>query len=153
MSGLRRLTTGFGVYYPSDLTKLRPALAQLMPGAKFCDLGSGFGAVVKLALAMGLDAWGMEANLALLEHSAVRERILQQDITVADLSEYDAVYYYYEGCGDEQILLHRLRETYQGVIILGCFEHTPDDVAAKLAFFDRPVLYHEGEVVILGSPP
>src|SRR5688572_9683571 len=61
-------------FIPSDYRRVFHALsaltrADLLPGDRFCEWGSGFGVATCLAAQLGLDAVGIEIDAALVEEA------------------------------------------------------------------------------------
>jgi SAM-dependent methyltransferase len=99
-----------GLFYPSDLSDILPALAvEVHPGDRVLDLGSGDGRVVFLAALLGAEATGIEWDkeihgLALraredLADLLPRERIHLRhgDFLKEPLERYDVLFYFDSG--------------------------------------------------------
>jgi hypothetical protein len=99
-----------GLFYPSDLADVGDAIAaEVGPGVKFLDLGSGDGRVVFLAALLGADATGIEwekeiHGLALRAEDGLsdilpRERIHLRhgDFLKEPFERYDVLFYFDSG--------------------------------------------------------
>lgn len=99
-----------GLFYPSDLSDVFEAIAaEVRPGTKFLDLGSGDGRVVFLAALLGADATGIEYEkeihgLALRAEESLadllpRERIHLRhgDFLKEPFERYDVLFYFDSG--------------------------------------------------------
>jgi SAM-dependent methyltransferase len=76
-------------------------VAGVVPGARFVDLGSGDGRVVRAAAARGADAWGVEASWLLVAVSRLlarrhrsSARFVRGNLYKADVSEAEVVFVY-----------------------------------------------------------
>lgn len=110
-----------GLFYPSDLSDVGEAIAaEVRPGTKFLDLGSGDGRVVFLAALLGADATGIEwekdiHGLALraeanLSDLLPRERIhlKQGDFLKERFDRYDVLFYFDSGTFARDALLDKI---------------------------------------------
>jgi SAM-dependent methyltransferase len=131
--------TGKGLFYPSLLDDLLPALqAEVRPGRRLLDLGSGDGRVVFLAAYLGADATGIEFERE-LDHLArrasrrlagrvpvERARFRRGDFLKEDFSKYDVLFYYAHGSYLEQPLLEKIaREMREDAVALISFKTPP----------------------------
>jgi len=127
--------TGRGLFYPSLLDDLIPAFrAEVLPGRRFLDLGSGDGRVVFLAAFLGAEATGIEyeremdrlarrarKRLGGLVPSG-RARLRRADFFREDLSRYDVLFYYGQGSYVEDRLLEKIaREIRPAAVALFSF--------------------------------
>lgn len=110
-----------GVFYPSHLRKILPALREVVsPGKRFLDLGSGDGRVVFLANVLGADATGIEFDAALiagsrkalaeLEGVVDRERLhlIEGDFFTLPWSNYDIIFYYDQSSFEQERVRKKL---------------------------------------------
>jgi len=124
-----------GLFYPSLLDDLIPAFqAEVRPGRRFLDLGSGDGRIVFLAALLGADATGIEYERD-LDHLArrarrrlahlvpiERARLRRGDFFKEDFSRYDVLFYYGHGSYLEKRLLEKMvREMREGSVALIAF--------------------------------
>lgn len=128
-----------GLFYPSLLEELIPAFrAEIRPGQRFLDLGSGDGRVVFLAALLGAHATGIEYDGTLhrlaeqardrLAHLVPtdRARLKQGDFFKEDFSRYDVLFYYWgHGSFLEKELLEKIaREMRGGEVAMVAFMTT-----------------------------
>jgi SAM-dependent methyltransferase len=128
-----------GLFYPSLLGDYLPAFtAEVRPGRRFLDLGSGDGRVVFLAAVLGADATGIEYDHPLHDIAlearrrlrrivpAGRVTLRQGDFFEEDVSRYDVIFYFGDGTYLQDRMLAKLgREMRPGATLL--LAHMPDD--------------------------
>lgn len=128
-----------GLFYPSLLEEYLPAFtAEVRPGRRFLDLGSGDGRVVFLAAALGADATGIEYDRPLHDMArearrrlrrtvpARRATLKQGDFLEEDVSRYDVIFYFGDGSYLQDRMLAKLaREMRPGATLL--LAHVPED--------------------------
>lgn len=107
----------WGRYWPSPENKLLPYNAAIR-GKKFLDIGSGKGHIVKEALLLGADAWGVEADPELYGQTMCEDRIFNVDLFNFDFSCFDVLYYYLGGCNREAELLEKIKREFKGDVIM-----------------------------------
>jgi SAM-dependent methyltransferase len=128
-----------GLFYPSLLEDYLPAFeAEVRPGGRFLDLGSGDGRVVFLAAVLGADATGIEYDGAIHDIALAARRRLrrivpagratlkQGDFFEEEVSRYDVIFYFGDGTYLEDRMLAKLRrEMRPGAVLL--LAHMPED--------------------------
>jgi SAM-dependent methyltransferase len=128
-----------GLFYPSLLEDYLPAFtAEVRPGRRFLDLGSGDGRVVFLAAVLGADATGIEYDRSIHEIALAARRRLrriipagratlkQGDFLKEDVSRYDVIFYFGDGTYLQDRMIAKLQlEMGPGATLL--LAHMPDD--------------------------
>jgi SAM-dependent methyltransferase len=107
----------YGIYAPSPVSSLEP-FASAIRGKKLLDLGSGRGEIVAKALELGADAYGIEIEPELVTESQVKDRIICGNIFAHDLSKYEVLYYYLQGCKEEAELFRKVLREFRGNVIV-----------------------------------
>jgi len=128
-----------GIFYPSLLEELLPALAPYVhPGSRFLDLGSGDGRVVFLAAWLGAEATGIEyeprifaasvtAGAALRQVApAERVHLIQGDFFASRWSGYDVIFFFGYGTFERERLGRKLLdEMDDGAVLISAHEDQP----------------------------
>jgi len=128
-----------GLFYPSLLEDLLPAfVAEVKPGRRFLDLGSGDGRVVFLAAVLGAEARGVEFDgavhaIALDARQRLREIVPEKradlrrgDFYREDPGRFDVLFYFGSGTYTETELLRWLAKGMRRDAVL-LLAHVPND--------------------------
>ena len=115
---IKGVTTTFGIFEVSNLEHLKEVFSKYLKGRRFLDVGSGLGQVVKFALNYTTDSTGIEYERPFIDCTCISANILHEDFFKHDFSQYNVLYYYIFGTGDEKKLIEKIKKEFKGILII-----------------------------------